>query len=131
MAQAFCSFSLLPLLKNMVQGLPNFKVGKIGVPKGCTLCKHSKTTFPSSEQRSTEILELIHSDVCGPMSSPSYTLYYVSFIDDSSHKCCIYFMKTKDQVFSKFKEIRVLVENQREKQIKVLKIKQWTRVHLQ
>jgi hypothetical protein len=47
------------------------------------------------------------------MSSTSLTssLYYVSFIDDSSRKTWIYFMKTKDEVFSKFTKFKALVEN--------------------
>jgi hypothetical protein len=79
-------YGALPLLKDMVQGLPDFKIEKTGVCKGCALDKHAKIAFPSSEHRSREILDLIHSDVCGPMSSTSLigNLYYVSFIDDSS-----------------------------------------------
>jgi transposase InsO family protein len=57
------------------------------------------------------------------MSSASLTgnIYYVSFIDDSSRKTWIYFMKTKDEVFSKFQEFKALVENQTGKKIKVLR----------
>lgn len=97
----------LSVLKDMVQGLLNFKVEKKGVCKGCTLRKHVKVTFPSNEHRSREILELIHLDVCGPMSSAflSGNIYYVSFIDDSFTKSWIYFMKTKDEVLKKFKRL--------------------------
>ena len=65
------------------------------------------------------ILEIIHSDVCGPMSSKSLRgyAYYVSFIDDFSRKTWVYFMKNKDEVFSKFKEFKALIENQTEKKI--------------
>ena len=31
------------------------------------------------------------------------SLYFVTFIDDFSRYCTIYFMKTKDEVLSKFK----------------------------
>jgi hypothetical protein len=34
------------------------------------------------------------------------TSYYVTFIDDFSRKTWIYFMKTKDEVFSYFKEFK-------------------------
>ena len=48
-----------------------------------------------------------------PMSSSSLSgyVYYVSFIDDFSRKTWIYFMKNKDEVFSKFKEFKALIEN--------------------
>ena len=48
-------------------------------------------------------------------------LYYVSFIDDFSKKTWIYFMKNKDEVFSKFKEFKSLIENHTEKKIKTFR----------
>ena len=69
-----------------------------------------------------EILEIVHSDVCGLMSSSSLSgyVYYVSFIDDFSRKTWIYFLKGKSEVFSKFKEYKALVENQTDRKIKTL-----------
>jgi len=42
----------------------------------------------------------------------------MTFIDDHSRKTCIYFLKTKDEVFDRFKEF---VENATCKKIKVLR----------
>jgi hypothetical protein len=55
------------------------------VCKGCALGKYTKTIFPGSNNKVSGILDLIHIDVCGPMSSASLTgfLYYVTFIDIS------------------------------------------------
>ena len=85
--------------------------------------KNVKKTFPSSESKAKGILEIIHSDVCGPMSSSSLSryVYYVSFNDDYSRKTWIYFMKNKDEVFSKFKEFKALIENHTEKKIKTFR----------
>ena len=82
--------------------------------------KNTKKTFPSSESKPKGILEIIHSNVCRPMSSSSLSryVYYVSFIDEFSRKTWIYFMKNKDEVFSKFKEFKALIENHIEKKIK-------------
>ena len=79
--------------------------------------------FPTSENKAKEILEIIHSDVCGPMSSGSLSgyVYYVSFIDDFSRKTWIYFMNNKDEVFNKFKEFKALIENHTEKKIKTFR----------
>ena len=68
-------------------------------------------------------MDLIHFDVCGPMSVQSFSgfSYYVIFIDDYSRKTWIYFMKTKDEVFDRFKEFRALVENQTGRRIWVLR----------
>ena len=59
--------------------------------------KYTKTVFPSSDSKSTGVLELIHSNLCEPMSSVSLRgyKYYVTFIDDHSKKTWIYFLKRK------------------------------------
>jgi hypothetical protein len=48
--------------------------------------------------------------------------YYVTFIDDFSSKTWIYFMKTKDEVFSHFREFKAQVENMTGRKIKVPRI---------
>jgi len=48
-------------------------------------------------------------------------LYYVSLIDDYSRLTWIYFLKTKFEVFSWFKEIKSLLENHTFRNIKVLR----------
>ena len=60
----------------------------------CAQEKHVKKTFPSSESKAKGILEIVHLDVCGPMSYSSLSryVYYVSFIDDFSRKTWIYFL---------------------------------------
>jgi hypothetical protein len=50
----------LLVLKKLVQGLPNLKIEKEILCKGCSLGKHIKTIFPSSEHRSRGSLDLIH-----------------------------------------------------------------------
>ena len=61
------------------------------------------------------MLDLIHSDLCGPMSSVSLRgfEYYVAFIDDHSKKTWIYFLKSKkfEEVLQRFQEFKALVEN--------------------
>jgi transposase InsO family protein len=65
----------------------------------------------------------VHSDVCGPMSTTSLSeyVYYVSFIDNLSRKTWIYFLKSKGEVFRKFKEFKALIENLSERKIKILR----------
>ena len=69
------------------------------------------------------MLELIHSDICGPMPSTylSGYEYYVTFIDDYSRYTWIYFLKNKSEVFEKFKEFKALIENHSERRIKTLR----------
>ena len=51
-------------------------------------------------------------------SSLSGYVYYIYFIDDFSRKTWIYLLKSKDEVFGKFKEFKALIENQTENKIK-------------
>ena len=71
----------------------------------CIYGKQNRVRFASSATREKGILELIHSDVFGPISVPSLGkyVYYVSFIDDLSRNIWIYFLQKKSEVFSKFK----------------------------
>ena len=113
----------LKVLRESVTGLLEFSFDQHRVCKGCALGKYAKTNFPSSDIRFKGTMDLIHSDVCGPMSAVSIggASYYVTFIDDYSRKTWIYFMKTKDEVFSQFQEFKSLVENQMGRNIKVLR----------
>ena len=79
--------------------------------------------FPKSDNKADGILDIVHLDVCSPMplTSLSGSVYYVTFIDDYSHKTWVYFLKLKDEVFEKFKEFKALVENLSEKKIKILR----------
>jgi hypothetical protein len=71
-----------------VTGLPEIQVNHEGICKGCTQGKHMKKPFPISNSKAKGDLDIIHSDVCGLMSTTplSEYVYYVSFIDDFSCK---------------------------------------------
>ena len=62
----------------MVIGISKLNPYHEGTCKGYALGKNIKTTFHNSQTKSKEILELIHSDLCGQMSVPSLggSLYY-------------------------------------------------------
>jgi hypothetical protein len=113
----------LRVLREIVIGLPQFGTEHQEVCSGCALGKYTKTSFSSSEHRAAGVLDLVHSNVCGPMSQMSLSghEYCVSFIDDYSRKTWIYFLKAKGEVFDRFQEFKALVENQTVKKIKVLR----------
>ena len=87
------------------------------------LGKNIKRPFPKSEDKSNGTLDLVHSNVCGPMSVQSFSgySYCVTFIDDYSKKTWIYFLKAKSEVFDRFREFKTLVENQTGRKIWVLR----------
>ena len=105
----------------MVTGMPEISPKYDGC-KGCALGKNTNKSFPRSKNRSKGILDLIHSDICRPMSSSlSGCLYYVLFIDDHSRKSWIYLLKAKSETFDRFKEFKALIENQTSKHIYILR----------
>jgi hypothetical protein len=115
-------YEALPDLQNMVCGMPSISLSKNEICKGCMLGKNIRKEFPSSDNKAQGILDLVHSDVCGPMSSPSLNgcLYYAIFIDDYSRKCWIYFLKDKSDTFNKFKEYKAFIEKQIGKHNRIL-----------
>jgi hypothetical protein len=53
--------------------------------RACALGKNTKVDFPSNVSRSKGILDLIHLDVCGPMSVASMqevSYYVLNFNED-------------------------------------------------
>lgn len=92
--------------------------------QGCADGRMHRLPFPKkSHHRGYQVLEIIDTDVCGPMHVPSIggLRYYATFIDDHSRLTTIYFLKSKGQVFEKFKEFAAAAENQTVNKIMVLK----------
>ena len=57
--------------KGMVKGLPLIEKLDI-LCEGCTLGKQDRESFPSGKSiREKAPLEIVHSDLCGPMQTPS------------------------------------------------------------
>jgi hypothetical protein len=108
--------------KGMVEGMSNCSLD-FDFCEHCLYGKKNRVRFPSGATRAEGILQLVHSDVFGPVSVPSLgkSVYYVSFIDEFSRKTWIYFLRNKSEVFDRFKEFKALVENQIEKIIKVMR----------
>ena len=91
------------LANGLVDGVQDFQVSD----EKCSICvqgKQSRYPFGNSGKRAMNILDLIHSDLCGPMSKQSMggALYFVTFIDDHSRKKFVYFIKYKSEVVEVF-----------------------------
>ena len=88
----------------------------------CLLGKMTKTPFSGTMERATDLLEIIHTDVCGPMSvdARGRYRYFLTFTNDLSRYGYIYLMKHKSETFEKFEEFQSEVENHRNKKIKFL-----------
>ena len=65
----------------------------------------TKRPFSTKGTRAKELLQVVHSDVCGPLNvqKRGEYEYFVSFIDDYSRYDYIYLMRRKSEAFEKFK----------------------------
>lgn len=101
--------------------------GQLKIEKqNCVVCcegKQSRQPFCHKGTRATEILEVIHSDLAGPMETTSIggSKYFLTFQDDYSRMSFVYFLKTKDETFEKFKEFQCLTEKQLDRKVKILR----------
>uniref|UniRef100_H3H993 Integrase catalytic domain-containing protein n=1 Tax=Phytophthora ramorum TaxID=164328 RepID=H3H993_PHYRM len=77
----------------------------------------------SSPNRAKHVLEVVHSDVCGPMQTPTFggKRYFVTFIDDKSHFCVVYLLRNKSEVAAKFAEFVAFAETQTGKRVQTLR----------
>jgi hypothetical protein len=65
---AHLHYRALPSLGKMVTGPLELHVEHDGICRGCALGTNTKGSFSSSDRRSKEILDLVHLDLCGPMT---------------------------------------------------------------
>lgn len=93
--------------------------------KKCEICckgKQTRKPFMNVGTRSTEVLNLIHSDVCEcETRTIGGAKYFITFIDDFTRKVFVYLLKNKSDAVEKFKEFKNFAENQTGKKIKVLR----------
>ena len=86
--------------------------------------KQTKLSFQANQvRRANQKLQLIHTDVSGPMKTESLSgnKYFLLFIDDYTRMCWVYFIRLKSEVFHVFKQFKALVENQCNLSIKDLR----------
>lgn len=92
----------------------------------CTICcegKQCRLPFTKEGSRSKELLQLIHTDICGPMEHESLagSRYFILFIDDYSRMTFVYFIKHKNEALRCFAEFKAKVEKQTNKNILTLR----------
>ncbi|GJU80226.1 retrotransposon protein, putative, ty1-copia subclass [Tanacetum coccineum] len=89
----------------------------------CLSGKMTRKSFPHRPERATDLLGIIHTDVCGPLRhvSKQGASYFITFTDDYSRYGYVYLLKHKHEVFETFKVFKNEVENQLGKTIKALR----------
>ena len=93
----------------------------------CEVCTDGKITrkpFPAGRAtRAQEVLGIVHTDVCGPMSVISIggEQYFTLFIDDWSRATFLYLVKKKSDVLNAFKEFEAWATTFTGRKIKILR----------
>ncbi|KAJ9557371.1 hypothetical protein OSB04_011985 [Centaurea solstitialis] len=103
--------------------LGNFDYKPFDNCESCLSGKMTKQPFNNENERATDLLEIIHTDVCGPFSHVARGgyRYFITFTDDFSRYGYVYLMRHKSETFEKFKEYQNEVQNLLDKRIKFLR----------
>ena len=99
--------------------IPKFAIDSQHKCEACVEAKMHRTSFHSVE-RSSEPLELVHTDVCDMniVQTRGGKKYFVTFIDDSTRFCYVYLLRSKAEAIESFVHYKNEVENQLGKKIK-------------
>jgi transposase InsO family protein len=102
--------------------LSNLDFTDLGVCVDCIKGKQTKHTKKGAT-RSTKLLEIIHTDICGSFDTPSFgkEKYFITFIDDFSRYGYIYLLHEKSQAVNVFEVYITEVERQLERKVKIIR----------
>ena len=92
--------------------------------ESCVQCIKGKQTNKSKKgaKRSTNLLEIIHIDICCLDMDANGPKYFITFIGDYSQYMYLYLLRSKDEALGAFKVFKVEVENQCGKHIKIVRL---------
>lgn len=114
--------------RDIIKRLPSIATGikvdssaPLQTYEACIITKHPRKPYlPSNEPRAEHMLDLIHSDLCGPFPTmtPHGKLHFVVFHDDHTNLLNIQLLATKDQALDAWHVIKTCWENHSERQVK-------------
>ncbi|KAJ9563977.1 LOW QUALITY PROTEIN: hypothetical protein OSB04_009137 [Centaurea solstitialis] len=103
--------------------LGGHKVADLAFCEHCIFGKQRRVSFSKAVHTTKSTLDYLHADCWGPSQVPSLGggRYFLSIIDDYSRMTWVFILKHKSEAFGKFKDWKVLIENQVGKKIKRLR----------
>lgn len=112
---------IMRLVKNDI--LPQLDFGDLNVCIDCIKGKQTKRIVKKPATRSTQLLELIHTDICGPFDAPSWSgeKYFITFIDDYSRYGYTYLLHEKSESVNVLEIFIDEVERQLDRKVKVVR----------
>lgn len=109
--------------KELVLGIPDINIER-EVCGSCLLGKQARQSFPkASTYRASKALELLHGDICGPITpaTPTGSRYIFVVIDDHTRYMWTMLLKRKDEAFIKFKRLAAMVEKEMGRKINMFR----------
>lgn len=100
--------------ERLATGLKVISCGAKTICECCIEGKMARLPYPQQAARkTTQPLQLIHTDLCGPMSNvtPGGKKYFMSLIDDYSRYMVLYLLEDKTEAKDRIKDYVRLVEN--------------------
>lgn len=99
-------------IQHLIPVTTGIKVESAAPPQQCESCiitKHPWKPFPpTNSPRATHMLDLVHSDLCGPFPvvMPHGKLHFIIFLDDHTNLLNLQLLATKDQALEAWEIIR-------------------------
>ena len=102
--------------------LSNLDLTYLGICMDCIKGKQTKHSKKGAT-RSTQLLEIIHTDIYGPFDTPTINgeRYFITFIDDFSRYGYIYLLHEKSQSVNALEVYIKKVERQLDKKVKIIR----------
>ncbi|MCO5582254.1 hypothetical protein L7F22_036146 [Adiantum nelumboides] len=108
---------------SLVEGLPTVR-SPTGVCEPCQLGKQHRVAFPKqASTRASAPLALVHTDLCGPMSTSSLSglCYMLVLVDDFSRYTWVSFLKLKSEAFASIRDWKAMVEKEKDLKVKSIR----------
>ena len=107
----------------MVRGLPPIDEAD-RVCEACLAGKQRRASFPHQAlNRAETVLELVHADICGPISppTPGGKRYFLLLVDDKSRYMWLRLLATKDEAEAVLKQFQAATELESGRRLKALR----------
>jgi len=89
----------------------------------CAVGRQQKEASTGTREKTNVLLEVVHSDICGPMQISTLTCekYFITFIDEKSGRIAVTLLHRKDQALAAFQAYKARSENEAGRRIQVLR----------
>lgn len=111
------------ITKELVSGIPQLKDEK-ETCVSCYLGKQTRQPFPQSTgYRASHPLELVHGDICGPITpaTPGCKRYVFVLVDDCTRYMWTVLLERKSEAYEKFKTFKKLAEQETKTEMKTFR----------